>query len=140
MRLALIPLVLLALSGCIAPQAEQPPYWWKLVSINGKPFPADVQMAFRGDKGQELIGQGPCNSFGARVVRKPFPTVRFVNVTSTERACEQLGDEVTFFEALGRVTGEGVGVGYLYLVNDKGLRMDFKPGPGPATQPEAAAD
>ncbi|QYZ69691.1 META domain-containing protein [Neotabrizicola shimadae] len=138
MRLALIPLVLLALSGCVAPEAEQPPYWWKLVSINGKPFPADVQMAFRGEDGKELIGQGPCNSFAAKVVTRPSPTVRFVNITSTERACAQLSDEVAFFQALGQVTGEGVGVGFLYLVNDKGLRMDFVPGPGPATPPPEA--
>ncbi len=140
MRRALIPLGLLALSGCVESEPEGPPYWWKLVSIDGRPFDADVQMAFQGAEGDRIIGQGPCNSFSGKVVKKPVPTVRFVDLVSTEMACDRLTEEVAFFEALGRVTGEGVGTGYLYLVNERGLRMDFRPGPGPTTAGEPPAE
>lgn len=127
MRRALIPVVLLALAGCVSSAPDEPPYWWKLVSIDGKPFTADAQIAFQGEHGDRIIGRAPCNSFSARVVKEPFPTVRFVDITATEMACDDLAAETQFFSALSQMTGEGVGIGYLYLVNDAGRRMDFKP-------------
>lgn len=127
MRRALIPLVLLALAGCVSSTPDEPPYWWKLVSIDGKPFTANAQIAFQGEDGDRLIGRAPCNSFSARVVKEPFPTVRFTDITATEMACDDLAAETAFFSALSQMTGEGVGIGYLYLVNDAGRRMDFQP-------------
>lgn len=127
MRRSALTLILLLLSACVAPEPEQPPYWWKLVSIDGKPFPATAQIAFRGENGDRIIGQAPCNSFSARVVKEPFPTVRFVDITATEMACDALAAETAFLAALSQMTGEGVGIGYLYLVNEAGRRMDFQP-------------
>lgn len=130
-RLAVSPIAvslsLLLLSGCVATEPEDPPYWWKLVAIDGKPFTANAQIAFRGKDGDRIIGQAPCNSFSARVVKEPFPTVRYVDITATEMACDDLAAETAFFQALSEMTGEGVGIGYLYLVNQDGRRMDFKP-------------
>ena len=127
MRRVLIPVVLLALAGCVSSTPDEPPYWWKLVSIDGKPFAANAQIAFQGEHGDRIIGQAPCNNFSGRVVKEPFPTVRFVDIAATEMACDDLAAETQFFAALGEMTGEGVGIGYLYLVNDAGRRMDFKP-------------
>lgn len=125
MRRLILPLLLL--SACVPAGPEPPPYWWKLVSIDGQPFAAEARIAFQGDRGDRIIGQAPCNSFSARVVKDPFPTVRFVDIVATEMACDDLPAETEFFAALSQMTGEGVGIGYLTLLNDAGRRMEFRP-------------
>lgn len=116
-----------ALLGCAEPAAK--PYYWKLVAIDGAPFTASARIAFpeTADGQKRVIGDGPCNSFSGTVVSEPFPTTRIEDVVATERACADMAAEQAFFSALSEMTGEGVGIGYLYFVNDAGRRMDFKP-------------
>lgn len=121
-------LALLALAGCAEP--APPPYYWKLVALDGVAFTAPARLAFvEGADGgtSRMIGDAPCNSFTARLETAPPAATRIVDIAATERACPDMAAEQAFFTALSEMTGEGVGIGYLYFVNAAGRRMDFKP-------------
>lgn len=126
MRLALATAALL-LAACVpAGPTQDDLYWWRLVSIDGQPFPARALIAFPEDRSR-VVGQGPCNRFSADRITHPFPTDRVTNITATELACDALAEERRFFAALAEMQRMGVGISALYYVNDAGRRMDFVP-------------
>ena len=123
-----LPLILLA--GCMGPAPQDKPtdkpYFWQLVSIDGVPFAARATLAFDSDA-HKAFGQGPCNAWSGDVVTDPFPVSRIVNVTATEIGCDDLAAEQAFFAAMQDMTHEGVGLGHLELVDQKGRVMAFVP-------------
>lgn len=130
---ALIPLCLVAaLAGCVEPQPEGPPFFWRLVSIDGQPYRATADLAFLGQREDRVVGRGPCNSFRGWVQRKPAPETLFTGLASTQNSCALLDEEVAFFEALGAMQAESRSADRLTLTGADGRRMEFVPaGPVP---------
>lgn len=118
--LLLLPLILAA---CV-PVEKDAPYYWKLVSIDGQPFPARATLAIQED---HAFGQAPCNSWSGEVQKNPFPEWRIRNVVATEMACEDLPAESAFFAAMAAMTHSAVGLGHLELVDQAGREMKFVP-------------
>ncbi|MBL9054998.1 MAG: META domain-containing protein [Rhodobacteraceae bacterium] len=123
MRRALILPLLLA--ACVA-APEEKPYYWRLVSIDGVPFPANATLAIDGDKAR-AFGQAPCNAWSGEIVSTPFPAWAIRNVVATEMACDDLAAEAAFFAAMAAMTHSAVGIGHLELVDQKGREMKFVP-------------
>ena len=119
---ALLPLPLI-LAACISAEQDAP-YYWKLVSIDGQPFPARATLAIQEDR---AFGQAPCNSWSGEVQKEPFPEWRIRNVVATEMACDDLAAESTFFAGMAAMTHSSVGFGHLELVDQKGREMKFVP-------------
>ena len=115
-RLLILPLLLAA---CVT-EPERPPYYWRLVSIDGVPFTANATLAIDGDKAR-AFGQAPCNAWSGEIVSTPFPAWAIRNVTATEMACADLAAETAFFAAMAAMTHSAVGIGHLELVDQKAV-------------------
>lgn len=121
MRAALfLPLLLAA---CVT-QTKDEPYFWKLVSIDGKPFAALATLAIAGDR---AFGQAPCNRWSGQIETEPFPEWRIRKVAATRMDCGALAEEQVFFAAMQAMTHQAVGLGHLELVDQKGREMRFVP-------------
>lgn len=114
----------LILAACVQTQPPGRAYVWKLVAIDGQPFPARATLVIDDDR---AFGDAPCNTWSGHIEKEPFPEWRIRDVTATEMACDDLGLEATFFAAMAAMTHSSVGLGHLELVDQTGRNMQFVP-------------
>ena len=93
-----------------------------LQSINEQPFQASATIDL--SETGKVSGEGPCNSYSAEQ-SAPYPWFNLGPVVATERACEDLSAEVTFFQSLQSMTIAEVNGPILILTNDAGREMVF---------------
>lgn len=106
------------ISGYVDQRAE-----WRLVELDGNPFPANATIAFPSKS--RIAGQGPCNRYSA-TQSAPRPWFEAGPVMSTKMACAELAEEQLFFKALAEMTLVDVLGNILVLSNDAGREMVFK--------------
>lgn len=105
------------ISGYADPQAI-----YVLKSVDGAAFEATADIAFP-EEGT-VIGNGPCNSFRASQ-SAPYPWFDLGPIAATRRACPDLAQEQTYFEALETVTLVEVSGTALLLTNTDGAELVF---------------
>jgi heat shock protein HslJ len=96
---------------------------WKLVAINGQPFPAHatLDLATAG----KIAGQGPCNRFFA-AYDGTLPEFRPGAIAATRMGCPDLAAEVAMFAALDQMTrADVVAPVTLLLTGPDGASMEF---------------
>ena len=94
-----------------------------LQSINEQPFQASATIDL--SETGKVSGEGPCNSYSAEQ-STPYPWFNLGPIAATERACEDLSAEVTFFQALQSMTIAEVNGPILILTNDAKDEMVFE--------------
>ena len=119
---AALPLLLAACQPVPAVQQPDLAQEWKLVGFSAGPMPPRVTMDLRAPG--RAAGQGPCNRWFGEV-QGTYPEFRLPMVASTKMACPDLGDEMRFHDALGRVTAAELVGGQLILTGPEGLRLTF---------------
>ena len=124
MRWALAALALV-LAGCadetISGYAAPGP--WRLVSIDGEPYPAEATMDL--SVPGRVSGRGPCNGWSA-AQRVPYPWFEIGPVTATRMACPALADEAAFFGALEAMELAEASGDVLVLSTADGREMEFR--------------
>jgi heat shock protein HslJ len=121
----LIPLLPVLLSGCVATADSAVATGYRLVALDGQPFTAEATLAFADGA---VAGQGPCNSWSARLLDGP-PAFRIGPVIATERACPDLADEQDFFLALAIMQTAVAEGDTLTLTSPEGITMVFRAAP-----------
>ena len=96
---------------------------YRLVELNGAPFPARATIAF--PEPGRAAGEGPCNVWSAAQT-VPYPWIELGPIAATRRACPELEAEVAFFAALSEATLAEVSGEVLILSSDDGLQMVFR--------------
>ncbi len=94
-----------------------------LQSINEQPFQASATIDL--SETGKVSGEGPCNSYSAEQ-SAPYPWFDLGPIAATERACEDLSAEVTFFQALQSMTIAEVNGPIIILTNDAKEEMVFE--------------
>lgn len=95
---------------------------WKLNEIDGQAYQAHATMTF--NEPGEISGDAPCNRyFGEQSA--PYPWFKVEQLGSTKRACPELEQEQTFFQALTEMSLSEVAGDTLILSNDAGREMVF---------------
>ncbi|MFN4153093.1 MAG: META domain-containing protein [Paracoccaceae bacterium] len=118
----------LGLAACLPAGAQDVPSQyraieWKLLSIDGQPFPADAKIDLN-TPGQ-ISGQGPCNRFSGSY-DGILPEFRPGAIAATKMACADLAAESAMFAALEAMTrAEVTGPVTLLLTGPKGGSMEF---------------
>lgn len=125
MRLVLI--AILAITGCVEAQAGgetalpldeaalAPDFSkmdWVLTAIDDQPAGFNATMNL-GEAGR-AVGQAPCNRYSAAVTRQGT-VFQFGPIAATRMACDQLKEEMAYFELLAKVTSAEGGYGFLTL-------------------------
>jgi heat shock protein HslJ len=122
----------LLLGGCaVMVEQPEPPgaNWvlpgteWRLVELNGAPFPARATATLTEDG--RITGQAPCNRFAATWSGR-WPDLTFQPAAATRMACPELEAEAAFFQALEAVNHAEVGDTGLILTGPEGVRMRFQ--------------
>ncbi|WP_299847026.1 META domain-containing protein [uncultured Roseovarius sp.] len=127
MRIFLAVLALLALVNCrgdeTVAQYGGADIEWKLITLNGDPFPARATLQLGPDG--KITGQASCNRyFGTQTA--PYPWFSVKNVGATRLACPALDQETIYLTALSEMTLSEVAGDTLILSNDAGREMLFK--------------
>ena len=100
----------LALAACAYATAETevpegnwllPGTSWKVVELDGAPFPATAVATLTEDG--RITGQAPCNAYTADY-EGHWPDISFKPVSRTRMACPELAAETAFFAAMEKVT------------------------------------
>lgn len=127
-RFSLALAAALGLAACLPAGAQDLPSQyraieWKLLSIDGQPFPADAKIDLN-TPGQ-ISGQGPCNRFSGSY-DGILPEFRPGAIAATKMACADLAAESAMFAALEAMTrAEVTGPVTLLLTGPKGGSMEF---------------
>ncbi|MBP7001973.1 META domain-containing protein [Amaricoccus sp.] len=106
-------------AGWILPGSE-----WRLVELNGKPYPARLTATLTEDG--RIVGQGPCNRFTAGYEGR-WPDLTFQPMATTRMACPDLEAETAAFAALAAVTHGDNGPEGLILTGPGDVRLRFEP-------------
>jgi heat shock protein HslJ len=93
---------------------------WRLVELDGAPFPARATATLTEDG--RVTGQAPCNRFTATWTGR-WPELAFAPAASTRMACPELEAETAFFAALGRIDRAALGPDGLTLTGPGPTRM-----------------
>lgn len=119
--------LVLATSACIADenmtQAPETGSVWRLVSLDGAPYPARATLGFPEDG--VVAGAAPCNAYSG-ALRVPLPGFGLGPVRATRSACGELEAERAFFAALGAMTQAEIRAGALVLTSPEGREMTFE--------------
>ncbi|WP_456388328.1 META domain-containing protein [Profundibacter sp.] len=130
MRLLITLLIPLALMACKYDESisgyTDADATWTLVELDGKLFPARATIAFPA-KGK-VTGRAPCNSYTA-TQSVPLPWFKLEHINSTKMACDGLGSEQIYFDALGEMTLAETLANTMILTSDSGREMVFKTTP-----------
>lgn len=100
-----------------------PGHVWRLVELDGAPFPALATLSFPATG--RIEGQAPCNRYFGEMWQV-YPWFRAEKIASTRRACPDLGLEQAFLEALGRMTLAEASEELLILTDDARGVMIFR--------------
>ena len=125
MKYTLIP-ALLALVACADETSSgysTPGAEYHLREINGTEFVATATITFP-EKGQ-ISGQAPCNSWSADQPA-PYPWFTPGPIAATEIACNNLDQEIRFFETLSTMNLIEFSGPILLLSGDSGEKMLFE--------------
>jgi heat shock protein HslJ len=111
-------LALLLLAACAPTLAEPPPAAdaWRLATLDGAPLGAPATLRFTPTG---IAGDAPCNAYGAVVAQGPGGAFSPGAIETTERACDALGQEALFYEALGQVATRTETAGTLTLAGPR---------------------
>lgn len=131
--LAIIPILLLALAGCLRDETVAgyggADHVWHLIELDGAPFTARATLGFPA-KGR-IAGQAPCNSYETDMTA-PYPWFETGSITATEIACPDLMAEERYLAALADMSLAEISGPLLLLSNDQGQELLFKAsGPAP---------
>lgn len=96
---------------------------WQAQSIDGVAFAAEATLRF--PEPGRIAGQGPCNSFTARL-DAPYPWFEIADLVATRAACPELEAEGAFFAALLAMEQIEVSGAVLILRNEAGHEMLFR--------------
>ncbi len=95
---------------------------WSLVSLDEQTFSATASIRF--DTSGAVTGMAPCNNFTATQTA-PYPWFVLTPISSTRRACSDLGLERDFLSALADMSLAEVSGNTLVLSNDAGRVLVF---------------
>ncbi|MCF6232890.1 MAG: META domain-containing protein [Rhodobacteraceae bacterium] len=96
---------------------------WHLIEIDGKPFNARATVTF--PQPGKIAGQAPCNAYSGTMTA-PYPWFETGPLAATRMACDALGSETRFFQALGDMTQSEVSGKAMILSNETGHEMVFE--------------
>ncbi|MBP7240659.1 META domain-containing protein [Amaricoccus sp.] len=105
-------------AGWILPGTE-----WRLVELNGEPYPARLTATLTEDG--RIAGQGPCNLFNADY-EGHWPDLTFRPIATTRMACPELAAETAAFAALAAVDHGENGADGLILTGPNQVRLRFE--------------
>ncbi len=125
LRIMLLPF--LALMACAGDQTisafADPGASYRLIEINGAPFPATATISFP-EKGT-IRGRGPCNTYSAKQTA-PYPWFEPGPVVATRMACADLAHETRFLATLASMSLAEISGDTLILRDDADAQMVFR--------------
>ena len=96
---------------------------WRLQELNGVPFSANTQLSF--PEKEQVTVQGPCNRMSG-TNKLPYPWFSFTLISSTKKACPELGQENIVIDALNNATLVEILNDVMILSNTEDLNMVFR--------------
>lgn len=99
---------------------------FQLRTLNGENFAATTTMTLAADG--QVSGRGPCNTYST-TINVPYPWFEIGPIAATRRACPELDQEQTYFNALSSMTFAEVSGPTLVLSNDAGEELVFYAAP-----------
>ena len=124
--LSLVGLTVLSLSACRTDETVTAygaaDIAWRLVEIDGRPFPAQASLLF--PEPGRLEGSTACNTFTG-IMDAPYPWFDLQDLSVTEMACADLTSESQYLQALQDMTLSEVSGNTLILSNVAGREMLF---------------
>ncbi len=130
MRLLLILIPLLALTGCFQDESVSAygaaGKTWTLAELDGAAFTQRASLTF--PEPGKIAGAAPCNGFSGDMTA-PYPWFEIGPLATTRMACPDMDAENRFFAALGDMTLSEVSGDTMILSNDSAREMVFKADP-----------
>lgn len=94
---------------------------WVMFEMNGNKYEAAEKVTIKFDEYEKKIsGKAPCNTYGAACI-KGSNKVSFSDVFSTKMACDNMGDEQTFFDTIKKVYAYQKALDMLYFFDSGGM-------------------